>query len=915
MSSNTPAGVDVKPDVEMSDSIASPLLGKRKRSEDEDDTASISDENEDNDDNDLFMPDDEFIVPDDDSEDDDEERDTPDDDNSDNDVEDHDVPQEPYSESTETYPPCAIYDLGIDSIAERLVGVPKQVLDIISCFGGSGKHVDTLVGAAKKLVTVPKNLKVRIGLLGDAGAGKSSLLNSLTDLDDLAKSLSGGQSCTCVPTEYSSAFPTQRKAFAASIRYFDIKKIRSVLEGMLDDYNLFTFENDRDWDDEQRTQFKRAMQNALKTFRVLFCDLTEFKDDNVAKEFLKANWQDTSVDAIGMFLDSCEKKLKDKITLNLGYAEFIEASTRTRLRDLVDPLTGAKAKGDKPALWPLVRYVGIGVRGSRVLENVTIVDLPGISDTNNVRVELSKQHIKLCDYLWVVAPVKRVVDDGSVYNILAMYGQRFKGKVAVICTHADESVDRKLANHLEDSGCEVRPYFDYTQQWKDKKKEVTKCKKSIITMRNRKKPTKQMILDVQTSEDKLKALILQREAIDATRFEFLVKARATFITAQLQEEMQSHLPGGSALTTFCVSNSHYGSHKGAVKLSGPRLSVEATKVPVLRAHALSLPAPLLMGSLSAFANHTMTVFLKSAHMWVDTTNVERRKELLELVLSIVKALDANKINILEVALQKFEEKKQKHSASVRAFIRKNGNHSSKLCPKDCWNESFTRAIHQLVDTEGQSWGEDFLSNMDVTKGWIIADLQRVLVSIGEQPSATVLPMTKIKELIEAQIVGVEDIFDGIVTEYKKDFGNIALDMTQDSEKNYFSRSMQPIYDSCKMDSGTGVTRRSLDKLEAHLNKTKEDSPFTVLQHCAVKAIIANDEKHVNKYLMAKITKIYKETHAACDRMVGKSTIEDPKEAKARLSLKAAIPKIQIELDAVKKDLLAVKQKYATVVMQ
>lgn len=562
---------------------------------------------------------------------------------------------------------------------------------------------------------------------------------------------------------------------------------------------------------------------------------------------------------------------------------------------------------------------------------------PGISDTNTVRVELCKQHIKLCDHLWVVAPIKRVVDDGSVYNILSQYGQRFKGKVAVICTHADESVDRKLAGFLKDAGCNVQQYFDSTKEWKEKKKELTQCKSKTAAMRKRKKQTKLMMSNTQDSEDNLKDLIAEREALDATRFEYLVKARAVYIASELRAEMQSHLPAGSALPIFCVSNSHYGAHKGAVKVSGPRLSVEATSIPTLRSHVLALPAPLLSATISAFACHTISVLLKSARMWVDTTSVDRRNDVLELVLKpqkllasrlqnhrdifktvvkdgVSKALDDNKDHALEVALKKFEEKSQKHSASIRAFIRKNGNHSSKFCPKDCWNESFTKVICRLVDAQASSWQSDILDNMAVTKGWIIADLQRVIVSVGEQPSASVLPMTEIKELIAAQIVGIETIFGGVVEEYKKDFGNISLDMTQDSEKNFFSRSMRPIYNTCSKDAGTGVTKRSLNTLEAHLKDATKDSPFAVLQRCAVKAILANDEKHINKSLMAKITKILKETHRAFDRMVSKNTVEDPNEAKARLALKAAIPKIQADLDEAKKDFVAVKQKYATVVV-
>lgn len=351
--------MDIKPDIGMEDRAVSPLLGKRKRSSDEADTFdSDVDDNEES----SFLPDDAFIVPEGDSEEDDDEFRGSDDDDSDNDLQDNDMIQEPYSESVEAYPAYAAYDPDIADITRKLISVPQQIIDILSQHEGSGKHVISLVEAASKLLTIPKNAKIRVGLLGDAGAGKSSLLNSITDLDDLANSLSGGQSCTCVPTEYSGAFLKQRKAFAATIRYFDIKKIGQMLRGMLEDYNVFVFENDRDWDEDQRTLFKRAMQNALKTFRVLFCDLDQFKDDQAAKEYLKSNYEDKAVNVISMFLESCEKKLKDKITFDNGYAEFIETSTRIKLRDMIDPLTGARARSDRPALWPLVRcarYVAI----------------------------------------------------------------------------------------------------------------------------------------------------------------------------------------------------------------------------------------------------------------------------------------------------------------------------------------------------------------------------------------------------------------------------------------------------------------------------------------------------------------------------------------------------------------------------
>ena len=41
-----------------------------------------------------------------------------------------------------------------------------------------------------------------VGLVGDSGVGKSSLLNSLLDYRSLARTTNNGAACTCVVTEY-----------------------------------------------------------------------------------------------------------------------------------------------------------------------------------------------------------------------------------------------------------------------------------------------------------------------------------------------------------------------------------------------------------------------------------------------------------------------------------------------------------------------------------------------------------------------------------------------------------------------------------------------------------------------------------------------------------------------------------------
>lgn len=114
--------------------------------------------------------------------------------------------------------------------------------------------------------------------------------------------------------------------------------------------------------------------------------------------------------------------------------------------------------------------------------------------------------------------------------------------------------------------------------------------------------------------------------------------------------------------------------------------------------------------------------------------------------------------------------------------------------------------------------------------------------------------------------------------------------------------------------GGGITRRCLKRLEVHLSKPKERSPFTVVRKSASKALAENDTRHLDGGIVQTIKEIFSDTYDAFDRMIDK-TIEDPKEAKARLDLKSHIDVIQRDFDAACQDLERVKAKYAEPVIK
>lgn len=294
--------------------------------------------------------------------------------------------------------------------------------------------------------------------------------------------------------------------------------------------------------------------------------------------------------------------------------------------------------------------------------------------------------------------------------------------ICVICTHSDSDIvgsEQKLVNHFRQEDQDVRPYTRLTDQMKAKKTEMTELGKKISAIKKRKnRATKQQMLNVRVEEEDLKEMRQQFAQLVGMRFEFLVQTRNALITEQLQENMQSHMPRGQTLEVHCVSNHHYAALKGG-SITGPRLSADTTGVPQLRARTLALMAPRLLDTLEHYTYFTLQCALQDLQLWLSSVSVNRRQELLELTCqpknnfstavehrldTFAKDIQASADNILiptiseatKAALKQLSKKREKHWKTIMAFIRKNGNYATKMCPKESWNENFSKAFADTV---------------------------------------------------------------------------------------------------------------------------------------------------------------------------------------------------------------------------
>ncbi|KAK3646563.1 hypothetical protein LTR56_000467 [Elasticomyces elasticus] len=559
-----------------------------------------------------------------------------------------------------------------------------------------------------------------------------------------------------------------------------------------------------------------------------------------------------------------------------------------------------------------------------------------MSDTNETRIKMTREFLQTCDYIFAIGPCQRINDDQGIFDIVQRYGRLFGGRIVIIPTHSDADVDVKLAKYLQDKRRDVQPYFDLTDEKRALATKIMQLKKDMdLAKKNPRKYTK---LDTQRKSEQMTEFKRERDTVDVRRFEFLVEARNQHVTDQLRSTLRRFLPEGIILPVYCVSNLHYEAIKTGRPVNGPCLGPEATGVPALRAYTLEIAAAGLLRTLDQYCMHSLNIFLKDAQLWAKTTPVQRRADVLDVARLPLKKLekaasmrleaftlimDKHIINTLDLqfeairtaAQRVLDDKGSKPSGTFLSFLRKNGNHSTKACPKESWNEDFMKAVTEIIDANWGAFENDKARITDLFRDGLIQSLRDIVPSIKRKHplSSEALPLEDLDELIEAQIGLLKERFSDDVYPYSQETRAIRMNVTHDSHSNYFSRTIVSIYETCNRDRGNGVTARSLDKLRTHLLKPKANSPFTAVNRCLNSALIKNDVRHLQsgeQSVGKQAEAIFSEIFGSFDRLVSEA-VEVPEEKRARESLQPVLEDLAKVYQEAMQMLDEVKERYET----
>ncbi|KAI9514759.1 hypothetical protein NQZ68_030949 [Dissostichus eleginoides] len=203
-----------------------------------------------------------------------------------------------------------------------------------------------------------------VGVFGKTGAGKSSLINAVIGEQDL---LPSGSISACTSVMIKVEANMRNPKYEAEIEFI-------TKEEWEEELNHFLGANDDQEKDEDD-------QDIVEKLSVLYGE----------------EWKDNSPEHL-----MNEKKFK-KIP------EFLNSKIK---------YTRSESKDVKRLYWPLVKCVTVRVPKNRLLQHVTLVDLPGNGDRNKSRDTMWKKFVGSCSTVWIVAEINRAASEKESWEIL-----------------------------------------------------------------------------------------------------------------------------------------------------------------------------------------------------------------------------------------------------------------------------------------------------------------------------------------------------------------------------------------------------------------------------------------------------------------------------------------------------------------
>ncbi|MCJ1396569.1 hypothetical protein MMC18_009460 [Xylographa bjoerkii] len=834
----------------------------------------------------------------------------------------------PYDLHFEALPNLAVYHPSFRKVERMCLDLVNRAIDMLRSSSYQDTQTEELIVymSSQKDIEYPK--ATIIGMMGDSGVGKSSLINSLLGTSELANEGATGSACTCVVTEYQNAWPMQKKPFAAEIVFFEPTKREAFMREHFRDYYVHYCEPIDELDNDALEESEHRASTGFEAFRALFRDRAEFATDQAAILFLSsATSENDSTILDQIFSWTQQLVLAEQAASGLAsYSADTAEELGGKLKRFVQTVSFPMGYDQVASLWPIVRMVRVGLR-SRFLQNgLVVADLPGLSDVNITRTGVTERYLRQCAYILLVAPIARASTDKLVQRRLTNMFKTHSSRKIFICTYIDVMPPKTIPEELAQSEEDMEEYNKVKAALKKTLSSVEGLKASMRGLKGAAK---------KEAAKHLKNLMLRKKVIATLRLEELTALRNKKVIQTIRYKYSLVNADPKPLSIVCVSNLHYTHHLEGYDEDNISMSLSTTGIPGLRMSLLEIPAEGKLNVLRQYCHGILPGMISSLEMWSSKSTTKRQQEFRAIVVKPREAAEALVSTFIEEiksimakhVLGKIEESEQSwinigvtvarewfswNHATFRAWCRHDGNYSTKSKAHLSWNaellrpvvedlgswECFDRALHQEVEkclakllALVDNIREDFRGLCLPTGAHLIHTKLNYRYHPGV-PGVEATDMTPFMESLTSKKVMLEKCANDISAVLEEISRETRLDATTDESESYIMKALSPLYGRMAALSGkqSSVARRAL--LEDAIGTGK---PFSQLRSSIKGAIKRELEKSLPK-MVDDVQEVFQQILNDFDRMFVVVEVDDPRTNELRKQVQAFVAQARSDID-------------------
>ncbi|KAJ5495798.1 hypothetical protein N7539_000914 [Penicillium diatomitis] len=432
-----------------------------------------------------------------------------------------------------------------------------------------------------------------LGFIGETGAGKSSVINSILDQRGLARSSGAGSACTSVPMEYRYIDDSHPHSYTIEAEFMSETEVSELIDELLRSIWRVCGKPERSLiGDENWEQYEAIGKKSHETLEAIF-----HGREDLTLEYLSQPGKENEI--LSALKEEALRALSSRLTGSDSSQLLFVADDLEDCKEQLDVLTSGPEDSNRPALWPFIKLIRVYINLPILKHGLVLADLPGLRDTNHARVRATEKYLAAkCDEVFIVANISRCVSNESIYEIMNKCGKM--KRIRIVCTKADEISP-------EESARGTTPFAKQVKKMNAKIKELEI--KVARAARERQKAQGDEIAKLALIEAMTEDEVHQRRY---ERLASLMKERNESVTRDLIKAIEKRENDrDQAIIVFCVGNEIYSSPP--TRLTDDHRALSGVKE--LQVYCRSVPAEARMLSAAAYIKNEVPALVRSLQHW------------------------------------------------------------------------------------------------------------------------------------------------------------------------------------------------------------------------------------------------------------------------------------------------------------